>query len=177
VLAAVRQARDEEPGRTVVVLRAPADILAALAAEHGGAATVDPDARAAAVGPRALAGGRVAVLCAAGGDAGVAAEAAFVAGVAGATVVRSDLVRRVPDAAALEGAGCAVVVTGADAALVGAVRGATDAPVLALPTSAGAAGSFGGLGALVAALGAGVPVVEADNGCAAGLTAARIARD
>ena len=86
VLAAVRQARDEDPDRTVVVLRAPADMLAALAAEHGGAATVDPDARAAAVGPRALAGGRVAVLCARGADAAVAAEAAFVAGVAGATV-------------------------------------------------------------------------------------------
>ena len=43
----------EQPDRTVVVLRAAAETLAALAAEHGGAATVDPDARAAAVGPRA----------------------------------------------------------------------------------------------------------------------------
>ena len=116
------------------------------------------------------------VLCAAGADAGVAAEAAFVARVAGAEVVRADLVRRSPDPALLAGTGCAVVVTGPDAALLGAVRAGTDAPVLAVPTSAGAPGSFGGLGALVAALGAGVPVVEADNGCAAGLTAARIAR-
>jgi diguanylate cyclase (GGDEF)-like protein len=176
VLAAVREARAEDPDRTVVVLRAAADTLAALAGEHGGAATVDPEARAAALGLPAPGDARVTVLCAGGADAGVAAEAAFVARVAGARVVRSDLVRRQPDPAALAGTGCAVVVTGADASLVGAVRAATDAPVLALPTSAGAAGSFGALGALVAALGAGVPVVEADNGCAAGLTAARIAR-
>jgi NCAIR mutase (PurE)-related protein len=150
--------------------------LAAQAAEHRGAALVDPGARAAAVGPVPAGGGRVTVLCAGGADAGVAAEAAFAARVAGAQVVHRDLVRRRPDPAALAGTDCAVVVTGADASPVAAVRAATSAPVLAVPTSAGAAGALGGLGALVAALGAGVPVVPADDGCAAGLTAARIAR-
>jgi NCAIR mutase (PurE)-related protein len=95
--------------------------------------------------------------------------------VAGAEVVRRDLLRRPPDPAVLADAGCTVVVTGADGSPVAAVRSATGSPVLAVPTSAGAVGSFGGWGALLAALGAGVPVVEADNGCAAGLMAARIA--
>jgi diguanylate cyclase (GGDEF)-like protein len=176
VLAAVREARAEHPGRPVVVLRAAAGTLSALAGEHGAAATVDADARAAAVGPLPRPAGRVTVLCAGGADAGVAAEAAFVARVAGVQVGRAELVRRSPEPAALAGSRCAVVVTGPDASLLAAVRAATDAPVLAVPTSAGASGSFGALGALVAALGAGVPVVEADNGAAAGLAAARIVR-
>jgi NCAIR mutase (PurE)-related protein len=67
-----------------------------------------------------------------------------------------------------------LVVVGPDPSLATAVRDATDAPVLAVPTSAGAAGPLGGLGALLAATGAGVPATGVDDGGAAGLAAAAI---
>jgi NCAIR mutase (PurE)-related protein len=119
----------------------------------------------------------VRVLCALDGDPAVAAEAAFVARVTGTDVVRvDDLAGRPPAPAVLRGAGAVVVVVGTDPALVGAVRTATAAPVVAVPSSVGSPGGLGELGALMGVLGSGVPVVEVGNGCAAGLFAARVAR-
>ena len=52
----------------MLVLRATADTLVALAAEHGAATTMDAAALAAVVGPLPEPAGRVRVLCAGGGD-------------------------------------------------------------------------------------------------------------
>jgi NCAIR mutase (PurE)-related protein len=147
---------------------------------------VDATARAAAVGPLPDPAGRVVVLCGDGADPAVAAEAAFVARVSGtAAVVLTDAPGRrlrdvaaglATDPAAVGDAGCLVVVTGPDASLAAAVAGATSLPVVAVPTSAGRPGGYAGLGALMAALGSGLPVGDVDNGHAAGVFAARVAR-
>ncbi|WP_409330100.1 diguanylate cyclase domain-containing protein [Trujillonella humicola] len=185
VLALVREARREHPDRPAVVVRATAETLVALAAEHDAYTTVDAAAMSAAVGPLPEPVGRVAVLSAGGGDAAVAAEAAFAARVTGTGVVRladlggarvhSGLV----DPAVLADADCLVVVAGLDASLAGLVAATTDVPVVAVPTSTGQPGSFGGFGALLTMLSSstpGVVVSNIDNGHAAGVFAARIAR-
>jgi diguanylate cyclase (GGDEF)-like protein len=182
VLALVRDARREHPDRPAVVLRASAETLVELIGEHGAGTTIDASAHAAAVGPLPEAVGRVAVLCAEGADAAVAAEAAFAARVSGTDAVRFDdvaggrLTDLVADPAALEGAGCLVVVTGPDASLAVALAAATDLPVVAVPTTAGRPGALAGLGALMAVLDAGIPATEVDNGHAAGTFAAKLAR-
>jgi NCAIR mutase (PurE)-related protein len=182
VLALVRDARRKQPDRPVVVLRAGAETLVALIGEHGAGTTIDASAHAAAVGPLPDAVGRVAVLCAEGADPAVAAEAAFAARVSGAGAVRFDdvagarLADLVTDAAALEGTGCLVVVTGPDASAAVALGAATDLPVVAVPTTAGRPGALVGLGALMAVLDAGIPATEVDNGHAAGTFAAKLAR-
>jgi diguanylate cyclase (GGDEF)-like protein len=178
VLALVREARREHPHRPAVVLRASAETLVALASEHDAYTTIDAAAHAAAVGPLPDVAGRVAVLCANGADAAVAAEAAFVARVTGTEVARHDDVfgSRVPDG--LEDADCLVVVAGLDASLPGLVGAATDVPVVAVPTSAGQPGGLGGLGTLLSVLAGshGVAVSNVDNGYSAGLFAAKLAR-
>ncbi|MCO7222646.1 diguanylate cyclase, partial [Klenkia sp. PcliD-1-E] len=185
VLALVRAARQEHPERPAVVVGAPADTLVALAAEHDAYTTMDHAAMAAAVGPLPEPHGRVVVLGAGAVDAAVAAEAAFLARVGGTEVVRVEDVGvgAVPallaDGSLLEGAGCVVVVAGTDAALATAVAQVTEVPVVAVPTSAGQAGSMAGIGALLTMLNsgtAGVVVSAVDDGCAAGVVAARIAR-
>ncbi|MGY1805734.1 diguanylate cyclase domain-containing protein [Blastococcus sp. SYSU D00669] len=185
VLALVREARRVSPDRPVVVLRAAPETLVALAAEHEARTSMDAAAMAAAVGPLPEPVGRVAVLSGAGTDAPVAAETAFVARVAGTEVVRiedvgsSRLRPFLADPSPLAGADCLVVVTGQDAGLAGTVAALTDVPVVAVPTSTGQPGGFGALGAVLTVLGAGTPgvVVSAvDNGWAAGVFAARLAR-
>ncbi|WP_229827678.1 diguanylate cyclase domain-containing protein [Klenkia taihuensis] len=185
VLALVRAARQEHPERPAVVVGAPADTLVALAAEHDAYTTMDHAAMAAAVGPLPEPHGRVVVLGAGSVDAAVAAEAAFLARVGGTEVVRVEDVgvAQVPallaDGSLLEGTGCVVVVAGTDAALATAVAQVTEVPVVAVPTSAGQSGAFGGIGALMTMLNsgtAGVVVSAIDDGCAAGVVAARIAR-
>lgn len=185
VLALVREARREHPDRPTLVLRATADALVAVAAEHHGATTMDAAAMAAAVGPLPSTAGRVGVLCAGAPDAAVAAEAAFVARVAGVEVVRHDDVtgQRIPallaDPGGLGAADCLVVVAGLDAGLAAAVAATTDVPVVAVPTSAGQPPAFGGLGALMTLLTSTVPGVAVstiDSGFSAGVLAARIAR-
>ncbi|MGY1741202.1 MULTISPECIES: diguanylate cyclase domain-containing protein [unclassified Blastococcus] len=185
VLALVREARGEHPDRPAVVVRAAAETLVALAGEHDGATTVDAAAMSAAVGPLPEPRGRVVVLSAGGGDAAVAAEAAFAARVTGTDVVRvadvggSRMYRGLPDPAVLADADCLVVVAGLDASLAGLVAATTDVPVVAVPTSTGQPGSFGGFGALLTMLNSatpGVVVSNIDNGHAAGVFAARIAR-
>ena len=185
VLALVREARREHPDRPAVVVRATADTLVALAAEHDAYTTVDAVAMSAAVGPLPEPVGQVVVLSAGGGDAAVAAEVAFAARVTGTGVVRvadlggSRMHSGLPDPAVLADADCLVVVAGLDASLAGLVAATTDVPVVAVPTSTGQPGSFGGFGALLTMLNSstpGVVVSNIDNGHAAGVFAARIAR-
>jgi diguanylate cyclase (GGDEF)-like protein len=185
VLALVREARREHPDRPAVVVRAAAETLVALAGEHDAYTTVDPAAMSAAVGPLPEPVGRVVVLSAGGGDAAAAAEAAFAARVTGTDVVRiadlggSRMHGGLPDPSVLADADCLVVVAGLDASLAGLVAATTDVPVVAVPTSTGQPGSFGGFGALLTMLNSstpGVVVSPIDNGHAAGVFAARIAR-
>ncbi|WP_255363280.1 diguanylate cyclase domain-containing protein [Geodermatophilus sp. DSM 45219] len=185
VLALVRAARQEFPDRPAVVVRAPAETLVALASEHDAYTTVDAAAMSAAVGPLPEPAGRVAVLCGVGGDLSVAAEAAFAARVTGTAVVRVDDVggRRfragLPAGVLPEDVDCLVVVAGLDASLAGLLGALTDVPIVAVPTSTGQTGAFGGFGALLAMLNSaapGVVVSNIDNGHAAGVFAARIAR-
>jgi len=185
VLALVREARREHPDRPAVVVGASADTLVALASEHDAYTTMDHAAMAAAVGPVPEPRGRVAVLSAGGADVAVAAEAAFVARVSGAGAVRVDdvsggrLRSLLADGSLLADVDCVVVVAGLDAALATTVAELTEVPVIAVPTSAGQSGGFGGVGALLTMLNsgtAGVVVSAIDNGHAAGVVAARIAR-
>lgn len=185
VLALVREARREHPDRPALVLRATADTLVALAAEHDAYTTMDAAALAAAVGPIPEPAGRVRVLCAGGADVPVAAEAAFVARVAGTEVVRVEDVAGsrvrslLADGSLFEGVDCLVVVAGLDASLATTIGAMTDVPVVAVPTSTGQPGAFGGLGALMTMLNSaapGVVVSNIDNGYSAGVFAARVAR-
>ncbi|MGY1635372.1 diguanylate cyclase domain-containing protein [Geodermatophilus sp. SYSU D00742] len=185
VLSLVREARRHFPDRPAVVVRATAETLVALASEHDAYTTVDAAAMSAAVGPLPEPAGRIGVLCGAGGDLPVAAEAAFAARVTGTEVVRVDDVgggrirHGLPDRALLDDVDCLVVVAGMDASLAGVVGATTDVPVVAVPTSTGQPGSFGGFSALLTMLNSaspGVVVSNIDNGHAAGVFAARIAR-
>ncbi|WP_169064028.1 diguanylate cyclase domain-containing protein [Geodermatophilus dictyosporus] len=185
VLALVREARAEHPDRPALVVRATADTLVALAGAYDGSTTVDATAMSAAVGPIPEPRGRVGVLCAGTADASVAAEAAFVARVTGTEVVRVDdvggsrLRPLLTDRTLLDDTDCLVVVAGLDASLAATVAAMTDVPIVAVPTSTGRPGSFGGFGALLTVLNAaspGVVVSTIDNGHAAGVFAARIAR-
>ncbi len=184
VLALVRAARREHPDRPALVLRATADTLVALAAEHDAYTTMDAAAMAAAVGPVPEPVGRVRVVCSGGGDTPVAAEAAFVARVAGTEAVRVDdmgagRLRSMLTDGSLDDVDCLVVVAGLDASLAPMIGAVTDVPVVAVPTSTGQPAAFGGLGALMTILNStspGVAVSAIDNGYAAGVFAARIAR-
>jgi diguanylate cyclase (GGDEF)-like protein len=185
ILALVREARREHPDRPALVLRATADTLVALAAEHDAYTTMDAAALAAVVGPLPEPAGRVRVLCAGGADVPVAAEVAFVARVTGTEVVRVDdvagsrLRAQVADGSLFEDTDCLVVVAGLDASLATMIGGLTDVPVVAVPTSTGQPGAFGGLGALMTMLNSaapGVAVSNIDNGYSAGVFAARVAR-
>ncbi|MDP9430930.1 MAG: AIR carboxylase family protein, partial [Actinomycetota bacterium] len=185
VLALVREARRQFPDRPAVVVRAPAETLVALASEHDAYTTVDAAAMSAVVGPLPEPAGRIGVLCGVGGDLAVAAEAAFAARVTGTMVVRVDDVggsrfrAGLPGGVLPEDVDCLVVVAGLDASLAGLLGALTDVPIVAVPTSTGQPGSFGGFGALVTMLNSaspGVVVSSIDNGHAAGVFAARIAR-
>ena len=185
VLALVREARHTHPERPAVVIRAAAETLVALGSEHDAYTTMDAGAMAAAVGPLPEPIGRVGVLSASGGDTPVAAEAAFVARVTGAEVVRIDdlggsrIRSLMEDHSLLDDVDCLVVVAGLDASLASVVSGLTDVPIVAVPTSTGNASAFAGFGALLTMLNsanAGVVVSNIDNGHAAGVFAARVAR-
>ncbi|ADB73069.1 hypothetical protein Gobs01_03759 [Geodermatophilus obscurus DSM 43160] len=185
VLALVREARRQSPDRPAVVVRASAETLVALAGEHDAHTTVDAASMSAAVGPLPEPVGRIGVLCGVGGDLAVAAEAAFAARVTGTAVVRVDDVggsrfrAGLPGDALPDDVDCLVVVAGLDASLAGLVGVLTDVPIVAVPTSTGQPGSFGGFGALLTMLTSaapGVVVSNIDNSHAAGVFAARVAR-
>jgi diguanylate cyclase (GGDEF)-like protein len=185
VLVLVREARREHPDRPALVLRAPADTLVALAGEHDAYTTMDAAAMAAAVGPVPEPAGRVHVLCSGAGDTPIAAEAAFVARIAGTEVVRVEDVgagrirAMLTDGTLLNDVDCLVVVAGLDASLATTIGALTDVPVVAVPTSTGQPAAFGGLGALMTLMNstsAGVTFSAIDNGYAAGVFAARVAR-
>jgi diguanylate cyclase (GGDEF)-like protein len=182
VLALVRESRLAHPDRPTVVLRATPETLVALADEHDTDATLDAAAMAAAVGPVPEPVGRVGVVVGSAGP--VAAEAVFVARVAGTEPVRIDaggsawLRSLLADRSQLPDVDCLVVV-GADAAVAGVLGGLTDVPVLAVPTTDGRPGELAGLGAVLAVLGSpapGVAVGAVDDGWSAGVFAARVAR-
>ncbi|WP_245158845.1 diguanylate cyclase [Blastococcus sp. TF02A_35] len=185
VLALVREARREHPDRPALVLRATPDVLVALATEHDAYTTMDAAASAAAVGPFPEPVGRVTVLSGGGADIPVAAEAAFVARVAGTEVVRVDDVAGsrtrslLADRSLFDDSDCLVVVAGMEASLATMVGALTDVPVVAVPTSTGQPQAFAGLGALMTMLTAATPgmtVSNIDNGYSAGVFAARVAR-
>ncbi|MCA0144973.1 diguanylate cyclase domain-containing protein [Blastococcus sp. LR1] len=185
VLTLVREARREHPDRPVLVLRAVPETLVALATEHGSATTMDAAASAAAIGTVPEPAGRVTVLCSGGADTPVAAEAAFVARVAGTEVVRIDDVAGsrtrslLTDRTIFDDTDCLVVVAGMEASLATMIGSLTDVPVVAVPTSTGQPSAFGGLGALMTMLTAATPgmtVSNIDNGYSAGVFAARVAR-
>jgi diguanylate cyclase (GGDEF)-like protein len=185
VLTLVREARREHPDRPALVLRAPAETLVALASEHDAYTTMDAAAMAAAVGPVPEPVGRVHVLCSGAGDTPVAAEAAFVARVTGTEAIRVDDVgasrirAMLTDGSLLSNVDCLIVVAGLDASLATMIGALTDVPVVAVPTSTGQPAAFGGRGALMTILNSsspGVAVSTIDNGYAAGVFAARVAR-
>jgi len=86
---------------------------------------------------------------------------------------------RLADGSLFDGTDCLVVVAGMDASLATMIGAMTDVPVVAVPTSTGQPGAFGGLGALMTMLNSaapGVAVSNIDNGYSAGVFAARVAR-
>jgi NCAIR mutase (PurE)-related protein len=146
---------------------------------------MDAAAMAAAVGPVPEPIGRVHVLRSGAGDLPVAAEAAFVARVTGTEVVRVDDVgasrirAMLADGTLLDDVDCLVVVAGVDASLATTIGAMTDVPVVAVPISTGQPAAFGGLGALMTLMNStapGVTISAIDNGYAAGVFAARVAR-
>jgi NCAIR mutase (PurE)-related protein len=146
---------------------------------------MDAAAMAAAVGPLPEPVGRVHVLCSGGGNTPVAAEAAFAARVTGTEVARIDdvgagrLRAMLADGSLLSDVDCLVVVAGLDASLAPMIAATTDVPVIAVPTSTGQPAALGGLGALMTLMNStapGVAVSTIDNGYAAGVFAARVAR-
>jgi NCAIR mutase (PurE)-related protein len=173
------------PERAVLATRLSAEAQA-LVAERIPDATVDPVARAVALGPLPVAQGTVAVIAAGTSDAAVAAEAALTARVHGADVRRIDdvgvagLHRLLETRDRFVDADCLVVVAGMEGALPSVVGGLTGVPLVAVPTSIGYGASFGGIAALLAMLNScapGVVVVNIDNGYGAGVFAARVARN
>ncbi|MGH8825324.1 MAG: nickel pincer cofactor biosynthesis protein LarB [Jiangellaceae bacterium] len=181
----LRALREAHPERPALVTRLTDIVLAAVRAEFGSAATVDDDARCAAVGPLPAPLGQVLVVAAGTSDLAVAGEAAFTARAfgAGVTVVAdvgvAGLHRLMAVRDDLDRADCLVVVAGMEGALPSVVGGLTGVPLVAVPTSVGYGASLGGMAALLAMLNScapGVVVVNVDNGFGAGVHAARVAR-
>ena len=127
--------------------------------------------------------GTVAVVTAGTSDIPVAEEAAVVAEVFGARVIRifdagvAGLHRILAARPELDGADVVIVVAGMEGALPSVVGGLVGKPVIAVPTSVGYGASFGGIAALLGMLNScaeGVTVVNIDNGFGAAAAAARI---
>jgi len=127
--------------------------------------------------------GAIAVVSAGTSDLPVAEEAAVTA------EIMSNRVERINDVGVaglhrlfgkleiIQRANVVVVVAGMEGALPSVVAGLVARPVIAVPTSVGYGGSFGGLAALLGMLnscGSGVTVVNIDNGFGAGYAASQI---
>jgi len=129
--------------------------------------------------------GLVAIVSAGTSDLPVAEEASETARALGARVaVITDagvagLHRLVPHLETLQQANAIVAIAGMEGALPSVVAGLVSVPVIAVPTSVGYGASFGGLAALLGMLtscGAGVSVVNIDNGFGGAYAAALINR-
>jgi hypothetical protein len=129
--------------------------------------------------------GHVAVVCAGTSDLPVAEEAAVTAETFGARVSRmydvgvAGLHRLLAVRSELTTANVVVVCAGMEGALPSVVGGLVGVPVIAVPTSVGYGGSFGGATALLGMLNScspNVTVVNIDNGFGAAYTAVLIAR-
>ena len=130
-------------------------------------------------------GGHIAVVCAGTSDLPVAEEAAVTAETFGATVTRmydvgvAGLHRLLAVRSDLLEADVVIVCAGMEGALPSVVGGLVGVPVIAVPTSVGYGGSFGGTTALLGMLNScspNVTVVNIDNGFGAAYTAVLIAR-
>ena len=130
-------------------------------------------------------GGHVAVVCAGTSDLPVAEEAAVTAETFGARVTRmydvgvAGLHRLLAVRSDLVTADVVIVCAGMEGALPSVVGGLVGVPVIAVPTSVGYGGSFGGATALLGMLNScspNVTVVNIDNGFGAAYTAVLIAR-
>lgn len=129
--------------------------------------------------------GHIAVVCAGTSDLPVAEEAAVTAETFGARVSRmydvgvAGLHRLLAVRSELTAAHVVVVCAGMEGALPSVVGGLVGVPVIAVPTSVGYGGSFGGATALLGMLNScspNVTVVNIDNGFGAAYTAVLIAR-
>ena len=129
--------------------------------------------------------GHVAVVCAGTSDLPAAEEAAVTAETFGAKVTRlydvgvAGLHRLLAVRGDLLTANAVIVCAGMEGALPSVVGGLVGVPVIAVPTSVGYGGSFGGATALLGMLNScspNVTVVNIDNGFGAAYTAVLIAR-
>ena len=129
--------------------------------------------------------GHVAVVCAGTSDLPVAEEAAVTAETFGARVTRlydvgvAGLHRLLAVRSELAEADVVIVCAGMEGALPSVVGGLVGVPVIAVPTSVGYGGVFGGATALLGMLNScspNVTVVNIDNGFGAAYTAVLIAR-
>lgn len=177
--------REAHPDRAILLTRADEPMRQAVIDRFGAEVTVEPDARALAVGPLPEPQGTTCVISAGTSDEPVAAEAAFTARVFGSGVSRvrdvgvAGIHRVLAARPALEAADVLIVVAGMDGALPSVVGGLSGVPLVAVPTSVGYGAAFGGVAALLTMLNAcapGVTVVNIDNGFGAGVFAARVAR-
>ncbi len=130
-------------------------------------------------------GGHIAVVCAGTSDLPAAEEAAVTAETFGARVTRmydvgvAGLHRLLAVRGDLLTADVVIVCAGMEGALPSVVGGLVGVPVIAVPTSVGYGGSFGGTTALLGMLNScspNVTVVNIDNGFGAAYTAVLIAR-
>ena len=173
-------------GVDVLVTRVEPGVAEALVAAYPGAVhhvaarTVSLRQTAASEGK-----GHVAVVCAGTSDLPVAEEAAVTAETFGARVTRmydvgvAGLHRLLAVRSELIAADVVVVCAGMEGALPSVVGGLVGVPVIAVPTSVGYGGSFGGATALLGMLNScspNVTVVNIDNGFGAAYTAVLIAR-
>jgi pyridinium-3,5-biscarboxylic acid mononucleotide synthase len=165
-----------EPGTAEALVRAFPG-----AVHHATARTVSLRQTPASEGSK----GHVAVVCAGTSDLPVAEEAAVTAETFGARVSRmydvgvAGLHRLLAVRSELTEANVVVVCAGMEGALPSVVGGLVGVPVIAVPTSVGYGGSFGGATALLGMLNScspNVTVVNIDNGFGAAYTAVLIAR-
>jgi pyridinium-3,5-biscarboxylic acid mononucleotide synthase len=174
-------------GVDVLVTRVEAGTAEALvrtypgAVHHATARTVSLRQTPASEGSK----GHIAVVCAGTSDLPVAEEAAVTAETFGARVTRmydvgvAGLHRLLAVRSELTAADVVVVCAGMEGALPSVVGGMVGVPVIAVPTSVGYGGSFGGATALLGMLNScspNVTVVNIDNGFGAAYTAVLIAR-
>lgn len=177
----------KKDGVDVLVTRVEPSVGEALVAAHPGAAH---DAVARMVSLRQTPAsegsrGHIAVVCAGTSDLPVAEEAAITAETFGARVSRlydvgvAGLHRLLAVRSELTEANVVIVCAGMEGALPSVVGGLVGVPVIAVPTSVGYGGSFGGATALLGMLNScspNVTVVNIDNGFGAAYSAVLIAR-